>query len=325
MKTDTHSSPSALTGGLATFCLAAGSSILFCSKGVIAKLAYAHGADALSVLALRMGFALPFFIGMIVVSSRGAAVITPADWARLAGLGFIGYYVSSLVNFSGLQYVSVGLERVVLYTYPSLVLAISAFVLRKPVRPAMWAACVVAWLGIVAAFSGEWHSHPTGEHVVLGTTLIFISALTYAIFILLSGDVIKRVGASRFTGLAVGFSCVFVLLHYVATHPAKALLGFAPSVYVDGLLLAVLGTVAPALLMSLALKRAGAQRFAIIGAIGPVATLFLAWGILKEAPNAGQVAGFALTLGGGLFISLMKDKPPRPAEAGVPAMKRESI
>ncbi len=301
--------PSHTASALVTFGLAAGSSILFCSKGVIAKLAYAHGADAVSVLALRMGFALPFFIGMIVVSSRNAAPIAAADWGRLVGLGFIGYYVSSLVNFSGLQYVSVGLERVVLYTYPSMVLAMSAFILRKQVRPAMWAACIVAWLGIVAAFSGEWHAHPTGEHVILGTALIFLSALTYAIFILGSGEVIKRVGASRFTGLAVGISCVFVLLHYLATHPVDALLHFPTTVYGDGLLLAVLGTVAPALLMSLAVKRAGAQRFAIIGTIGPVVTLFLAWGILDERPNIGQVLGFVLTLGGGLFISLVRDRP----------------
>ena len=307
---------------LATFAIVATSSILFCSKGVVAKLAYAHGADALTVLTLRMGFALPFFIGMAVWWSRGAEPLTPGDWARLAGLGFLGYYLSSLVNFTGLQYVSVGLERIVLYTYPSMVLAISAFVLKKPIRTATWAACAVAWLGIVVAFVGETHAPVANDHTLLGTGLIFLSAFTYALFILTSGGVIRRVGSMRFTGIAVGFSCVFILVHALVTRPINGLLNLPAPVYGEGLILALLGTVAPALLLSVGLRRTTAQRFAIIGTVGPVTTLLLAWAILGERPNVAQAFGFLLTLGGGLAVSLIKERPakrpdlPAPENAG---------
>lgn len=295
---------------LATFAIVAASSILFCSKGVVAKLAYAHGVDALTVLALRMGMALPFFAGMAVWWSRGAAPLSARDWAQLAGLGFLGYYVSSLVNFTGLQYVSVGLERIILYTYPSMVLAISVFVLGRRVRAATWAACAVAWLGIVAAFVGETHAPIRNDRTTLGAALIFASAFTYALFILMSGSVIRRVGAMRFTGIAVGFSCGFMLVHTLSVHPPATLLALPAPVYLHGAVLALLGTVAPALLLSAGLRRTTPQRFAIIGTVGPVTTLLLAWAVLGEQPNLAQALGFALTMGGGLAVSLMKDPAP---------------
>jgi drug/metabolite transporter (DMT)-like permease len=296
------------TKPFATFAIIAASSILFCSKGVIAKLAYAQGVDALTVLALRMGFALPFFIAMAVWWSRGAERLAAGDWARMTGLAFVGYYISSLVNFTGLQYVSVGLERIVLYTYPSMVLVISAFLLRKPVRGATWAACVIAWLGIVVAFVGELHTPSRNDHALLGAGLIFASAFTYALFILLSGDVIRRVGSMRFTGIVVGLSCVFILTHALSTRPIELLTSLPAPVYADGLILALLGTVAPSLLLSVGLRRTTPQRFAIIGTVGPVATLFLAWAVLGERPNIAQYLGFALTLAGGLAVSLIKEK-----------------
>ncbi len=294
---------------LATFAIVAASSILFCSKGVVAKLAYTHGVDALTVLALRMGFALPFFIGIAAAWSRGAAPLSRGDWARLAGLGFLGYYVSSLVNFTGLQYVSVGLERILLYTYPSMVLAISVFVLGKRVRAATWVACAVAWAGIVVAFVGETHAPGSNDRTTLGAALIFASAFTYALFILLSGDVIRRVGSMRFTGIAVGFSCGFMLVHVFATRPAGTLLHLPAAVYGEGVILALLGTVAPALLLSLGLGRTSPPQFAIIGAVGPVTTLLLAWAVLGEQPNAAQALGFALTMGGGLAVTLVGNDP----------------
>lgn len=314
MKPTDSSSPTPPSAArLATYAIIATSSILFCSKGVVAKLAYAHGADALTVLTLRMGFALPFFLAIGLWWSRGQRRLDAGEWARLAGLGFIGYYVSSLVNFTGLQYVTVGLERIVLYTYPSMVLVLSAFVLRKPVRPLTWTACAIAWAGIVVAFVGETHTPTRNAHTALGAGLILASAFTYALFILLSGDVIRRVGSMRFTGFAGGFSCLFMLVHSAVSRPAAAMLHLPPAVYGEGLILAVLGTVAPTLLLSVGLRRTSPQQFAIIGTVGPVATLLLAWAVLGERPNLAQVLGFALTVGGGLAVSLIKTNPPRSA------------
>ncbi len=297
-----------------TFCVVAGSAILFCSKGVVVKLAYRHDVDALTVLTLRMAFALPFFLGMIILSSRGASRLGAKELARLAGLGFLGYYLSSLVNFSGLQYVSVGLERVILYTYPTLILAFSSVVLRKPVSRPLWLACLGAWLGILAAFAGELRNPLPSGRTSLGAGLIFLSAVTYAAFLMLSGDTIRRVGAFRFTGIVVGFSCVFIISHFAITRPIRSLEGLPPAVYGEGVVLALLGTVAPSILMSHGLKRAGPQRFAVISAIGPVTTILLAWALLGEQANAGQAVGFLLTLGSGLAVSLLRHKPSPPAE-----------
>ncbi len=143
------------TNGLVTFAIVAASSILFCSKGVVVKLAFSHGVDALTILTLRMVLALPFFVGIVVVASRGVAPLPAGDWLRLAGLGFIGYYVSSLVNFTGLQFVSVALERIILYSYPTLVLIFSAVFLRARVPRLVWGAAAVSWIGIATAYAGE--------------------------------------------------------------------------------------------------------------------------------------------------------------------------
>lgn len=298
-----HSHPSRF----ATFGIVAGSSILFCSKGVVAKLAYAYGVSALTVLTLRMGFALPIFAILAAKTSRGSTPLTGCDWARLTGLGFLGYYISSLVNFIGLQYVSVGLERIILYTYPSLILAFSALVLRKRIRLEMWIACCIAWGGIIAAFAGELQHPSANEKVVFGALSIFSSAVTYAAFLMLSGRMIQRVGTARFTGIAVGISCSFMIIHFAATQSLSTLMALPAPVYAYGIILAIFGTVAPAVLMSIGLQRAGAQRFAIISMTGPVTTVILAWIVLKEQPNILQLLGFGLTLGGGLMISLLKE------------------
>jgi len=295
---------------LVTFLIVAGSSVLFCSKSVFAKLAYAAGADALTVLALRTAFAFPFFVLLALLPSPDVQPLTLRDWGRLALLGFVGYYLSSLVNFTGLQYISVGLERIILYTYPSLVLGLSAVVMRRKINGATWAACAVAWTGIVTAFAGETHRPVEGGRTFLGAALIFASALSYATFIMLSGDTIKRVGAFRFTGIVVGFSCLMMQIHHAATRPVSALFDLPAKIYGCGAILAIFGTVAPALLLSLGLKRAGPQKFAIISTIGPVATLFLAWALLGERPNLAQAIGFLFTLVGGLAVTLLKSPKP---------------
>lgn len=298
------------TSQLVTFLIVAGSSVLFCSKSVFAKMAYAEGADALTVLALRTAFAFPFFLIFALLPSPGSPPLALRDWGRLALLGFVGYYLSSLVNFTGLQYISVGLERIILYTYPSLVLGISVLALRRKISTSTWVACAVAWTGILAAFAGEAHSPVANDRTALGAALIFASALTYATFIMLSGETIKRVGPLRFTGIVVGFSCLMMQIHHAAARPVSTLFTLPRAVYGYGLILAIFGTVVPALLLSMGLKRAGAQRFAIISTIGPVATLFLAWVLLGERPNAAQAVGFVLTLAGGLAVALLKSPNP---------------
>ncbi|TVR48460.1 MAG: DMT family transporter [Puniceicoccaceae bacterium] len=301
--------PSPTTGyALTTFAVVAGGSILFCSKGVVAKLAYAHGLDAISVLNLRMLMALPFFAGLVVWAAGGLPRLGRGDWLRLLGLGFLGYYLSSLVNFTGLHYISVGLERIILFTYPTLVLAISAVVLRRPVTRMAWLTAAVAWVGVACAFGGEGRVPVAGGNLPLGASLVFASAAIYAVFILLSGGTIARVGSTLFAGLAVGISCLFMMVHFLIVHAPGELVGYPRPVYVHGLLLAVFGTVLPAVLMSHGLRRAGPQGFAVMGAVGPVATLFLAWAVLGERPNLLQGLGLALALAGGLALALLRSR-----------------
>lgn len=294
-----------------TFVICAASSICFCTKGVFAKLAYAEGADSITVLALRMGMALPVFLLVGWWTSRGT---TPAcrsgGWARLILLGFLGYYVSSFVNFLGLQYVSVGLERMVLYTYPSLVLLGSVLFLKRRIRPGVWACMAVAYAGIACAFGGE--ALQTGgsmQTLAFGTGLVFLSALTYAWFILASGETLRRLGPAAFTSRVVAVSCVLILAHYAATRPVTALFQLSGKTYACGATLALLGTVAPSYLLGIGLKRAGAQKFAVIGTVGPIVTILLAAVVLGETLHFWQIVGFLLSMAGGLGISLLKESP----------------
>ncbi|MEM7387510.1 MAG: DMT family transporter, partial [Verrucomicrobiota bacterium] len=228
------------------------------------------------------------------------------QWLSIAGLGFLGYYFSAIVNFNGLKYVSVGLERMILYTYPSLVVLGSVVFLKKKLSPGIGVAMAVAYLGIAIAFQGEASGGSSSTRTFLGSSLIFLSALTYAGFVVLSGELLHTLGALRFTANVLVCSVFFVVLHFVAIHPLSTLADLEPPIWKDGAILALFGTVLPAFLLGIGLKRAGAQRFAIISTIGPVGTIALAWWVLGERMNNAQIIGLVLTLIGGLGVSLKK-------------------
>ena len=295
-----------IRNNVTTFIIVAGCSLFFCSKGVFVKQAYAHGADTITILALRMAIALPFFALAAWGASRKAPSLTFSEWIKLAALGFIGYYFSSVVNFHGLRYVSVGLERIVLFTYPSIVLLGSVLFLKQPLALKKAGALALAYGGIVVAFLGEAGGRGSPAETALGVGLVFASALSYAFFITVSGEQIRRIGTVRFTSIVVGFSCLYILIHYGVIHDFPEIATLPSRLYVDGGILAIFGTVVPSFLMGFGLKRAGATQFAVIGTIGPVGTVVLAWLVLGEGLNFAQVAGFALSLAGGLAITLQK-------------------
>lgn len=304
---------------VSTILIAAGASLFFCSKSVFVKCAYRHGADYLTVLTLRMAFSMPFFLITGVLSARRRPIpLTSRQWAAMAGLGFLGYYLSSVLNFAGLTYVSVGLERIVLYSYPSLVVLGAAICFKQPLRRPVLLAALVSWLGIVVAFAGEAGGRRGGQGGLgsagLGMGLVFGSALTYAAYILLSGEMLRRVGPTVFTSGVVAFSGLFVVLHYLIQRPAAALLAQPMPVYGWSVVLATVSTIIPSYLMGMGIARAGASRFAVIGSSGPVMTVLLAWLMLGEQVNAAQCLGFMLSLVGGLAVSLLKD--PAPPSAG---------
>lgn len=303
-----------LKTSLTTYGIVAASSLFFCSKAVFVKLAYRYGMDAVTVLALRMALALPFFlVGGWLEARANPRPMAVKDLLHIALLGFFGWYLSSMVNFEGLRHVSVGLERMILYTYPSFVVLGSVLLLGKSLRWGVVLAMLVSYVGIVIGYHAEATASAT-DRTLLGAALVLASAVSYAVFVLFSGEMITRIGAVRFTSWVVGFSGLYVLIHFVVTHPPGALLRLPTGAYGCGIALAIFGTVIPSYLFGIGLRRAGSQAFAVIGMVGPLGTVVLAWLILGESVDVTQMLGLILTLAGGVTVSLLKDAKPQRAE-----------
>lgn len=275
-------------------------SVLFSAKAVVIKLAYRHGVDALTLLALRMLFAAPFFAVALAWSSRGRAPLTLREHARIVFLGVVGYYGASYFDFLGLQYVSAGLERLILYLYPTIVMLISVLFLRRRFTRNDALAMAVAYAGIMAAF---WHDVRTGgANVPLGAMLVFASAITYALYLVFAGELVHRVGAIRLTAYAILVSTAAVLLQFALQNPLGS---FDQPAAVYGLS-AVNGffcTVLPAFATMLAIERIGAGRTAMVAMIGPMSTIVMAWALLGEAFSGWGLVGTGMVLAGVLILS----------------------
>lgn len=281
------------------------SAILFSTKSIFIKLAYQETVDPITLLTLRMVFALPFFLIMVFLSGRSekAVTLTRRDWILLFWLGFGGYYLASLLDFLGLQYISAGLERLVLFLYPTLTVLITAFVLKRPPNRLTWLAIMLSYIGMVLVVWNDVH-HPA-SHLGLGMALVFGSALSYAIYLVGSGEMINRIGANRFTGIALSISCFCCMLHFLLVNPLSAL-QVSPRVLGLGVTLGIVCTVFPATLLTNGIRRIGASRAALIGAVGPVATLYLGYAVLGETLDWLQAMGTVFVLAGVLLITLKK-------------------
>lgn len=272
--------------------------VLFSNKAIMAKLMYREGTDALDVITLRMLFALPFFIALAFWAHwRKPYRLTRSDFWQLWLVGFVGYYLSSMLDFTGLQFISTGLERLLLFLTPSLVLIISRVFLGKHVDVKQWWAMILAYLGIVLVFVHEVNFG--GSNVALGASLVFGSALSYAVYLLMTGELVKHLGSLRLVAYAMMISTVFCVAQYallrdwahlpqlLATHPK--LLGYS-------LMIAVLSTVAPVVLTMLAVSRLGSPIVSQVGMLGPISMLGLGYWFLDEPITLTQLAGTALVL-----------------------------
>ncbi len=280
--------------------IAAAGAVLFSAKAIVAKLLYRHPVDALDVLALRMLYSAPFFVAIAAWQWRSAAPPSRRDLLSVLALGLLGYYLSSYLDFAGLQYVSAALERLILFLSPSFVLLISALVLRRRVGLREWAALALAYAGIVLVFAHDLHLG--GDRVVLGALLVFGAALSYALYLIGSGELVKRLGPWRLVAYAMSVSTVAVLLHFGLTRPWTQLLQPWP-VQALSLFNALFCTVAPVLLTMIAVARIGAPAAAQAGMLGPVSTLFLGAWLLGEPVTAWQLAGSSLVLLGMFVLS----------------------
>ena len=275
--------------------LAAAGAIAFSGKAIIVKLAYRHGVDAVTLIMYRMLFALPLFAGLAWWTGRGKARLTRRDLVVVTGLGFCGYYLASFLDFAGLQYISASLERLILYLNPTLVLALGAVLLRQKVRAAQLVALAVSYAGVLLVFAHE--VQVSAAHTVQGVLLVFASALSYAVYLVYSGQEVKRLGALRLTGWATMVACMLCLLQFVLLRPLSAA-NVAPAVLWWSLLNATACTFAPVVMVMMAVERVGASATAQAGMIGPLSTILMGVVILGEPLNAWIIAGTALVLVG---------------------------
>ncbi|MCX8003559.1 MAG: DMT family transporter [Burkholderiaceae bacterium] len=286
-----------LTTGLL---LAAIGAVLFSGKAIVIKLAYRYGVDAETLLALRMLLALPFFAAALVVSTRGAPALTARDHLRLWAIGLSGYYLASYLDFLGLQYVSAALERLILYLNPTVVLLLSALWLRRRIARGELAALGLSYAGIVLVF---WHDlRVEGRAVALGAALVFAATVCYAFYLVLAGELVRRIGAVRLTAYAMCVATLGVLLQFAALRPLAALAQPAPVWWLSAFN-AVACTVVPVFATMLAVARIGASRVALMGMVGPIATIALGYVFLGEAISSGQLAGTAFVLAGVWVLS----------------------
>lgn len=289
--------------------LAALGAVLFSAKAILVKLCYQHGADAETVLALRMVFSLPFFWGAVwwYTASRNPAPIQRKDLLTMLALGFVGYYLSSYLDFLGLQYITVGLERIILYLNPTLVLVISAVAFKRRIDARQWVAMAIAYAGVALVFLHD--VRIDGQRTYLGGSLVFLCALTYAIYLIFAGEIVRRVGSIRVVAYASASSTFFCVLQALLVNP-QGLVTQGVDVYALSLLNAGLCTFAPMLLIMAAVNRIGPALTAQAGVVGPVAMVFLGWYYLGEEISALQVAGVVVVLAS-MGVLLTVARPPQ--------------
>lgn len=285
-------------------------SVLFSGKAIVVKLAYRHGVDAETLLALRMLMAAPFFAAALWWTSRGAPRLSARDHAVLLLIGLLGYYVASYLDFLGLRYITAALERLILYLSPTLVLLFSALLLRKPVTRFDLAALLLAYGGIVLVF---WHDvRLQADGVALGAALVFASAACYAGYLVIAGEHVRRIGAIRLTAYAMCVATAGVCVQFAALRPLSMLAQPPPVLWLS-LVNAVLCTVLPVFATMVAVARIGAGSAAVAGMVGPVATIALGYVFLGEPVSGGQLAGTALVLAG-VFVLSRKPGATHPKE-----------
>jgi len=278
--------------GLACAILGAG---CFSLKAIFVKLAYRHGVDTETLLALRMVYSLPFFVLLGVFGPAGPqARLAPRDYLSFAVLGFLGYYLASYLDFLGLQLISASLERLILFTGPTIVVLLVAW--RQRAWPALrtWQALALCYAGVALAMAHDLRGQQ-GD-VWKGVLLVFGCTVSYSIYLERAGAILPRIGSARFAAWATSAASVFALLQFLLVRPASALVVQPWQVHVITLAMAVFATVLPIWLVSEAMRLLGSGTTAIIGSLGPVLTTLIAWAVLDEPLGLMQLAGLVLVV-----------------------------
>ncbi len=283
----------------------------FSFKAIFVKLAYAAApVDAVTLLTLRMTFTLPVVLWISLSLRCSHPPLTRNDWGLLISLGLLGYYGASILDFIGLQYISAALERLILLIYPTITVLIGVLAMGKHLDRRQVAALLLSYVGIGLAFAHDLHVAENSNAVLIGAAFVFGSAISYAFYSAGAEIAVHRLGALRFTALAIIVSTVATQLHFLATQPFSTLIQPAP-VYMYAAAMALFSTVLPVFWQSAAVRNIGAARTVLIGTLGPILTIFFGWHLLSEPVSLAQLAGAGLVLAGVLLVSWRNSTPVR--------------
>jgi drug/metabolite transporter (DMT)-like permease len=280
-------------------------SVLFAGKAVLVRYNYIHfKVDTVPLLALRMLFSAPFYAVILYFQNRKQSEVpklTGKEWLWMLAIGLVGYYLASFFDFWGLKYITASVERLILFIYPTLVVIISAIFLKKTIYKIQYIALIITYLGVAVSFIPDLQMG-LQKDLIIGSTLVFLSSLTYALYLIGSGEMIPKIGSLRFTCYAMLISTVMVILHYSVSIGGN-LFAYQSGVYWLSIVMAIFTTVIPSFLISDGIKRIGSGNASIIGSIGPIATIIMANIFLGELINSWQIIGTFVVLGGVLMIS----------------------
>ena len=287
------------------YLLILGGAILFSTKAIMVKLAFRNThVDAISLLALRMMFSLPFFLvtGWLAARKHSSqAPLTRLQWMYIIGLGLLGYYLSSLLDFLGLQYITAGMERLILFLYPTFTVIINALLFREAFTKRQIIALVLSYIGIIFAFYNEIKLDVNKSDFLLGSGLIFLCSITYAGYLVGTGRLVKQIHVMRYTSIAMLSATVGVMIHYFISGQ-YGLKDLHSNMISYGLLLAIVATVIPNFMVAAGIQTIGSNNAAIVSAIGPVSTIILAYFFLGERFDHFQMIGTLFVIAGVLMI-----------------------
>jgi len=303
--------------------------ILFSTKAILIKLCFkTTNIDASSLLMLRMLFALPFYAAAMwyYFANQQLKKVKPSNYFVAGLVGLLGYYMSSLFDFIGLQYVSASIERIILFIYPTLAVLLNLLIFKVAITKRQWLAILITYIGIGLAYWGELNQIPDTKMFFFGTWMILLCAITFAFYLVGSGKIIPKIGAPQFTSLSMLAASVGIFIHYFVTHQQGiASIVNLPILYSSSIwlviALAIIGTVIPSFLMSGGMKRIGSNDLAIITSIGPVSTLFQARWILNEAFSWEQILGTVFVVLGVILVKKVGATETNPDYPNYPSPK----
>lgn len=297
-------SPTAWGVGLALL-----GAVFFSGKAIVVKLAYEYSVDASTLLAMRMLLSLPLFLGALIFTTlreKNAVKMKTKDYGLIVLAGLLGYYLASLFDFMGLQYITAGLERLILFTYPSIVLLISCAIKQRWPEPWQLMCMALSYVGLAVVYGHE--TVLLGENTALGVLLVFISAVCYASYLIVGERLLKRLGTIRVTAMATLVSATAILIQINLQQPIRIILEQPLPVWGWSLVNAVFCTFVPVFSVMTAISLIGAPRVSQLGMIGPIATIALGTWILKEPFTIWHAAGTALVILGVALLSMKQTK-----------------